>query len=240
MTDLKAVPGAAADAAGLSLALRLRARFADGSLVKAGRLLPERQLAEILGVGRAALRQALAELETEGLIWRRQGQGTFLAALRPRDAGPFFQSVSETSPAELMEVRQEVEPILARLCALRGSREQVARIQQAAAQSAGAESANAFEGHDLAFHRAIAEGANNRLFLAMFEAVSTVLRQADWRAVRQSTFSHSRRAEVTHQHDNIVNAIIARDPNTAEAAMRRHLDSVYQHLHRREPRTQDR
>jgi len=230
VTDLNTAPRSAAQTSELSLLLRLKAAFSDDTVVEAGRLLPERKLAQVLGVGRTALRQTLEELENEGLIWRRQGHGTFVSAVRPRADSPFLRSASETSPAELMEVRLEVEPILARLCALRGSREQVNRIRQAAVHSAESQSASAFEGHDLAFHRAVAEGANNRLFLAMFEAVSTVLLQADWRAVRQSTFSHSRRSEVSNQHDHIVQAITGRDPEAAEHAMRQHLESVYQHL----------
>ena len=43
------------------------------------RLPPERELAERLGVARETLRRALAELQTDGVLQRRQGAGTFVA-----------------------------------------------------------------------------------------------------------------------------------------------------------------
>jgi GntR family transcriptional repressor for pyruvate dehydrogenase complex len=212
---------------------RLRAALENGELVEAGRLPPERELAETIGVGRRSLRQALAHLEAEGIIWRRQGQGTFVSALRPREPDHFRDLASSTSPAEVMEVRLELEPVLARFCALRATRDQVERVRLAADHAAAAESSSAFETSDAAFHRALAEGANNSLFLAMFESITAVLRQSDWRAVRQSTFSHSRRSEVSHQHDDVVQAVVARDPFKAEQSMREHLLSVYAHLQNR-------
>jgi GntR family transcriptional repressor for pyruvate dehydrogenase complex len=216
-----------------TLLRRLRAALEDTSLIRDGRLLPERELAGAMGVGRSALRVALAQLEAEGLIWRQQGHGTFLSAMRPRQSDHFLKLASTTSPAEVMEVRLELEPLLARLSALRASADQIARLERAAARAATADSAMAFEVFDIGFHRALAEGANNGLFLAMFESVTAVLRQADWRAVRQSTFSHSRRSEVSHQHEEIVQAVRARDPGRAEDAMRAHLHSVYDHLQNR-------
>lgn len=210
---------------------RLLEGFEQDDIVQAGRLLPERILAEKLGVGRRALRQALARLEADGVIWRRQGQGTFLASMRSPEADSFLEAASGTSPDELMQVRIEVEPILARLASLQASRQQVDAIRKAANEAANADSARSFERTDFAFHRAVAEGASNTLLLAMFDLAMTVLRQADWRVARQGHFSHSRLSEVSTQHDDIVEAIAARDPKAAESAMRAHLKSVYDYLH---------
>jgi len=215
------------------LAQRLRTALEEGQIVKGGRLLPERELADHMGVGRRSLREALALLEAQGIIWRRQGQGTFVSAQRPRQSKQLFSSAIHTTPAELLEVRMELEPILARLCALRATREQVDRISRAAVHASQAETPEGFEISDLSFHRAVAEGANNSLFLAMFESLASVLKNSGWRALRQSTFSHSRRSEVSHQHHKVIEAIADRDPVAAEQAMRRHLSSVYEHLQNR-------
>lgn len=212
------------------LFLRLNEALNSGDLVRGGKLLPERELCERLNVGRYGLRQALARLEAEGIIWRRQGQGTFLSAVHPPRAEAFLEQASHTSPADMMEVRIEFEPILARLCALRASREQVQTIRQKAIFAAQANTSHSFEHSDFAFHRAVADGANNVLLLAMFDLATATLRRADWRVARQSTFSHSRLDAVSSEHEDIVTAIAERNPRAAETAMRAHLRSVYDFL----------
>ena len=82
---------------------RLRHAIEHGDVVRAGRLLPERDLAETIGVGRHQLRQVLANLEAEGVIWRRQGQGTFVTDLSPPQTDHFQRAALTTSPAEVME-----------------------------------------------------------------------------------------------------------------------------------------
>lgn len=212
------------------LLARLRAEIDSGRVIDRGRLMPERELAETLGISRRMLRQALAALETDGIIWRRQGQGTFVSALHPPRTDHFTDIAAITSPAELTEVRLELEPILARFCALRATGRQLQRLHEAAAHAAMAGETYAFASADAAFHRAVAQGANNALFLAMFESLISVLHQAGWRAVRQNGFNHFRQAEVSAQHAAILRAINDRDPAASEAAMRQHLTSVYDHL----------
>jgi GntR family transcriptional repressor for pyruvate dehydrogenase complex len=215
---------------GEDVSARVRHAIEHGDVVRGGRLLPERELAEAIGVGRHQLRQVLANLEAEGVIWRRQGHGTFVTDLSPPQIDHFQRAALTTSPVEVMDVRLELEPILARYCALRASADQIAKIKLAASTTARAESTTQFASSDAAFHRAIAEGTNNTLFMAMFESVMTVLLQADWRAMRNGTFSHSRRAEVSQQHEDVVDAIARREPVKAEQAMRRHITSVYAYL----------
>ena len=219
-----------AAASDVPLPARLRAAVDSGEIVTGGRLMPERELATALGVGRRSLRQALSELEAEGVIWRRQGHGTFVSALHPPRTDQLSEIAANTSPAELTEVRMELEPMLARFCALRAKRPQLQRLREAAEHASAVETSYAFSSADAAFHRAIAQGANNSLFLAMFESLMAVLAQAEWRAVRQNSFSHTRRVQVSHQHQDIVDSIVSRDPIAAETAMRAHLTSVYDHL----------
>jgi len=55
----------------------IRQIVSEGLLPSDGRLPTERHLAAELEAGRASVRRALDTLEAEGLIWRKQGKGTF-------------------------------------------------------------------------------------------------------------------------------------------------------------------
>ncbi|HEX7588291.1 MAG TPA: GntR family transcriptional regulator, partial [Anaerolineae bacterium] len=61
------------------IAERLTDRIKAGKLAIGSRLPPERELSQALGVNRMTLRQALHMLETQGLLVRRQGDGTYVA-----------------------------------------------------------------------------------------------------------------------------------------------------------------
>ena len=73
----------------------------------------ERDLAVDFGVSRRAIRRALAVLEAEGHIWRRQGKGTFVGPTPPSAAMSFARLSSRTNFSEVMEARIYLEPALA-------------------------------------------------------------------------------------------------------------------------------
>ncbi|MGJ3264444.1 MAG: FadR/GntR family transcriptional regulator, partial [Salinarimonas sp.] len=204
---------------------RLRAALGDGSFVEAGRVRPERDIAEALGVGRRAVRRALDALEAQGLIWRRQGQGTFVGAPPAPRVRRFAGLAALTSPAEIIEVRLEIEPVLARHAALRAAPVDVENLRRLAERSRDADSDAEYERWDSAFHRRIAEAMRNGLFLALFEAIEAVREDAVWRRLRESTRSPERRAGLAAEHLAVVEAIAARRPEAAERAMREHLSS---------------
>lgn len=63
----------------------------SGKLAPGSRLPPERELSELLGVNRMTLRQALHLLEAQGLLVRRQGDGTYVADPKiERQAGRLY------------------------------------------------------------------------------------------------------------------------------------------------------
>ncbi|GGK41792.1 FadR/GntR family transcriptional regulator [Salinarimonas ramus] len=205
---------------------RLREALGDPGFVEDGRVRPEREIAEALGVGRRAVRRALDALETEGLIWRRQGQGTFVSAPPAPKTRRFAGLAALTSPAEIMEVRLEIEPILARHAALRAAPVDVEGLRRLAERSRDAQSDAEYERYDGAFHRRIAEAMRNGLFLAVFEAIEAVREEPVWRRLREGTRPPERRLRLAGEHLAIVEAIAARSPDAAERAMREHLATI--------------
>lgn len=196
----------------ISLAEKLKDGFSNGDFVKDGRVIAERTLAEQLSVGRRALRKALDQLESEGLIWRRQGQGTFVGTPPTPRLRKLEGLATKTSPFEIMEVRQEIEPPMARFAALRASQADIDAMRNMIEKAASATTQADYEKWDSAFHQKLAESVKNTLFLAVFEAVNAVRREAAWARLRESSHSDTLIEELSTQHRDIVDAIEQRDP----------------------------
>lgn len=191
-----------------------------------GQLPPERELASELGVGRRALRLALAALEEEGLIWRRQGHGTFVSTHPMFSEAEISRLANRVSPIEVLEARLSVEPMLVARSTLRVSKAQIDQMHRLADAARRATDARTYETFDIAFHRKIAEGAGNALFLAMFEMVISVREMGNWRRVREYYYAHDGAELSYREHKLIIEAMADRDPAGAEAAMRDHLSQV--------------
>ena len=205
---------------------RLRALLEDSPFDKEQRLPSERVLAAQIGIGRRALRRALEVLEAEGRIWRHQGKGTFLGP-RPPEAHADLEELSKrTNPLEVMDVRLEIEPALARLAALRASNGDIERLLHLANKTASMSDADGRELWDSALHRAIAEVAGNSLLLAIFDMVDRIRQDATWRLLRERARSGARQQAYVDQHRRVIAAIAQREAHAAEQAMREHLELV--------------
>jgi DNA-binding FadR family transcriptional regulator len=205
---------------------RLRALLEETSSDKEQRLPPERVLAAQIGIGRRALRRALEVLEAEGRIWRHQGKGTFLGP-RPAEPHTSLDELSKrTNPLEVMDVRLEIEPALARLAALRASNGDIERLLHLADKTASMSDADGRELWDSALHRAIAEVAGNSLLLAIFDMVDRIRQNTTWRILRERARSGARQQIYIDQHRRVIAAIAQREAHAAERAMREHLEFV--------------
>lgn len=209
-----------------SLALeRLRSMLRDIPATGDSRLPTERQLAETMGISRRSVRRALEVLESEGLVWRRQGAGTF--------AGPRPDTLAEHTSldanfSEVMEVRLRVEPQLAQLAALRASPTAIARMHDIIGRLEATEDADGRELWDSALHREIARAADNRFFLMIFDSMDRARHDEAWRALRERARSRANLAQTMRQHRELVDAIADHDPIRAGAAMRAHLMSLHE------------
>lgn len=191
-----------------------------------GRLPPERELVVLLGVGRRAIRRALEVLETEGLIWRQQGSGTYIGPRPSIDAGVVTSLVKETNLAEVFEARIHLEPCLAGLAALRAQPQDVVRMRDLCDRIAVARDHDARELWDEALHRLIGQVAGNTLLFGVYRILEDVRRDEAWRALRERARSDAMLATYSQQHHAIVAAIGRRDPDASEAAMREHIATL--------------
>ncbi|MEM7488100.1 MAG: FCD domain-containing protein [Pseudomonadota bacterium] len=210
---------------------RLLDLIAAGELGPGGRLPTERALAERFGVPRRRVRQALDDLEAEGLVWRRQGSGTF--AGRPADpTGDLAARIAgETDPLQVMEARLCIEPTLAALSAERMTDEEIDRLRLLAERQVEALDPQAIEVWDGALHRMIADCARNRPLRTAFALLDRIRADPDWVAVRARARSRASIAVSHGEHARLIAAIAARDPEGARKAMHDHLATRAAALH---------
>ncbi|MBQ1202520.1 MAG: FadR family transcriptional regulator [Loktanella sp.] len=205
------------------LVAALRAGLVSNALTRNGRMISERALAIKMDVSRARLRRALSQLEQDGDIFRRQGQGTFVLP-PPLTHAPRVRSLAAAvTPRDVMEVRLEIEPALAAFAAERAPAESLRQLEGLCAATKKQPSADAFEIADDIFHYKIAQMAENPLFLSIYEEIRAVRRQAAWTKSGAHRKSVDLLDEAHDQHNDICTAIVRRDAQGAASAMHRHL-----------------
>ncbi|MCF7644054.1 FCD domain-containing protein [Bacillus subtilis] len=205
---------------------QLRALLADQTSDQEHRLPSERELAARFNVSRRALRAALDILENEGLIWRQQGQGTFSGERRPTGNMPVNQIATFTNPIEVMDVRIEIEPALARMAAARATPALIEQLEKLALKAEQADDVASWEKWDSAFHSKIADASGNQLFIAIMSIIDEIRRNNAWQQFRTRVRSTGRNSLSVTQHNAILDAIRRFHPLDAEEAMRTHLISL--------------
>ncbi|WP_102106733.1 FadR/GntR family transcriptional regulator [Oceaniglobus roseus] len=209
---------------------RLMDLIRGGGLSPEGRLPAERDLSERLGVGRRSVRLALDQLETEGLVWRRQGKGTF-AGLPADPTGDLAARIAgETDALQVMEARLCIEPELAALSAQRMLPAEVDRLRHLAERQVEAADAQATELWDGALHRLIAQCARNRPLLTAFALLDRIRGNPGWVQMRARARDPASLVVTHSEHMAIVEAIAARQPDLARIAMRDHLGTRFSAL----------
>ncbi|MFF2631723.1 FadR/GntR family transcriptional regulator [Microbacterium sp. NPDC058021] len=205
------------------VARRLMDLFTSGSIEPGTRLPPERQLATTLGVGRSAVREALAALEILGIVDVRPGSGTYLrgtaSELLPQTLR-WGLLIGPRKTGELLELRAGLEIYVARLAA---GRAEASTLQEIGAALERMRSSvgdlSAFAEADLDFHNALAAAAGNEQLVDLLHVVRSLLQVYADRAVRDE-------AEVRtaiDEHDAVGRAVRAGDEDAAASAMAVHM-----------------
>lgn len=195
-----------------------------GELGPGDRLPAERQLAVALGVGRVTLREALQQLENEGYIVRRRGVtgGAFVTDLaRPFAAWREGVLRDQKALQELWDLREAVEVQIVRLAAVRRTKGDLQALEEAGEQLLETETRAAFRRADLQFHGRLADAAQSpRLASLMYGTRGELFSPVEPNVVA----ARVRRA--AEGHDGVTEAVRAKDPDAAEAAMREHLQAA--------------
>lgn len=189
------------------------------------RLPSEQRMAQIMGVSRPVLRQALERLRSEDRIYSRKGSGHYVSDVaRDRPAVPFGALSSIADVRDFLRFRLNIEVESAALAA-RADQQRHVQIKMAHHRMTSA-LGNHHQGieEDLGFHLAVAQASGNRFYLLTMEALAEqmrfsvqLIRDLSGRSVAAKS------AAVLEEHAQIEAAIAARDPERARAAMKAHL-----------------
>ena len=170
-------------------------------------------MARQLGVSQTPIREALARLESEGLVNKTHLIGYSAA---PQLSAKQFN--------DLYELRLQLEPFAARKCAQIMTDEVIGQLaglcaeMEALAQNEGLDSYAQFAQLDMAFHDQIAVSANNELVVEALARLHTHVHL--FRLLFHARVTRS----AIEEHEKVLSAIKARDPDAAEAAMREHIE----------------
>jgi DNA-binding GntR family transcriptional regulator len=182
----------------------------DDGRMKPGVKYSVYQLAELLGISRTPVREALLRLEEVGLVKFEARQGFTILLPQPEEIAEIFAIRLALELPAVRKVAATADPEVARALV-----EQRQRMRAAAADGAEPE----FAQRDLRLHDLILEAAGN----ARARAIVKSLRETT-RLLGASTADKTRTLrDIDSEHGPIVDAIIAANPSMAEAAMRSHL-----------------
>ncbi len=195
----------------VSLLTRLREMVLDDE-IPPGTALSEVRLADRFGVSRTPVREALKQLQVEGLVEIRPKVGTFVRKISRREIG------------EMFEMKEVLEGMAARLLARRGRvpeldvlSQNIHESEMAAAAGDGAR----YAGLVHQFHQTIVEGSDNRKLIEHYTSLMNQL--AYHRMVLQSVQQPGRLLRSNDEHHRIMELILEKDGVGAEIAMREHV-----------------
>jgi GntR family transcriptional repressor for pyruvate dehydrogenase complex len=206
-------------------------------ILRPGERLPsERELSERLGVSRPSLREAVAELQSRGLLATRAGAGIYVADVLGSAFSPALIrlfAAHEEAVFDYIAFRRDLESIAAARAATYGSDTDLKVIQAVFDKMEAAHSKRnpADEAElDAEFHLAIIEASHNVILLHMMRSTFDLLREGVF-FNRQIMFKNRTTRDLLLEHHRAINdALQARDPEAAREAVVTHLSFIEQAL----------
>ena len=174
-----------------------------------GARLRETDLADRLGISRTPVREAIRQLEADGLV-----------AHLPRQ-GATIRSLEHAEVVELYEMRAVLEGTAARLAARAASDMELAELVALNTDLSAAPAGPPAREVNRQFHRMLLDAARNRFLVKSMSALQKTLL-----ILGPTTLADpSRATAAVEEHSAVLTALQARDGAKAEAAMRAHVDA---------------
>jgi GntR family transcriptional repressor for pyruvate dehydrogenase complex len=198
-----------------------------GNLKPGDQLPPERDLAQMLQVSRPSLREAMRGLQILGVVRSRQGGGAYISSLDAADLlGPlqFLITLNTQNVHALYESRVLIDGGIGRMAAVNISAADLERLRAIVGVQRGLVSDPlGFRVSDLEFHRTIMEASRNPFLVRVSHSLYVL--GMEYR--RMASEKPGVLTQSLRDHEAIVAALSARDPDAAETAMVQHMRNVH-------------
>jgi DNA-binding GntR family transcriptional regulator len=176
--------------------------------------LSEVRLAEHFQVSRTPIREALKQLQVEGLV-----------EIRPK-VGTFIRQITRREIVEMFELKEVLEGMAARLMARRGPASELALLDANVRESERALARGDIDGYPALvheFHETLLTGADNRKLEAHYR---TLMNQLAYHRMIVKTVAHpGRLARSVEEHRLVATLVREKDGVGAELAMRAHVSA---------------
>jgi len=205
---------------------QIRTMLTEGVLKPGDRLPSEREIADQMGVSRAAVREAFSALEMTGLIEVRPGEGSFVKSGDILTSFSLLQAmaVDEEQAGEMFEIRRSLEGESAWLAAQRRTDEDLKNIRHWLEQM-GKDFSHFSHGEvaDWEFHLAVAAASHNGLLLKVMHQLADAMRRTVSTARRRLWAIPGMPQRLWEEHAAVYQAIEAQDRNQARKRMAYHV-----------------
>jgi GntR family transcriptional repressor for pyruvate dehydrogenase complex len=209
------------------IADQIRSSILAGEFAPGDKLPPERELAEMFGVSRPSVREALNMLASAGLVMSYQGGGTVVMSLVETVAGnPLSEliRIEQERALDVIEVRKGMESWTAYYAAERALPEDLRRLEEIVdGMRRNLEGVKPSEDLDANFHIVIARATHNIVWLHLMQSLFDAMKEFQksvWRAVYLTPEDHHL---LFNHHQRIFEAIKEKDAAGARDAMIEHL-----------------
>ena len=211
------MPGPNFDRSALSTRVTelFRSQVTDGHWPLSSKIPTEAELVAWSGAGRNTVREAISSLVQAGILRREQGRGTFVVSTSDLRSS-VSRRVAATSRRDSLELRLALDAASARIAAVRRTEadtERLATLLDERRRAWACGDAHERVRADSALHRAVVGATHNALMQDVYEGLLGVFEEVQLHDVA------GEKDDLAQLHTDLVEAIVAGDPDRAAATM---------------------
>jgi GntR family transcriptional repressor for pyruvate dehydrogenase complex len=206
-----------------AVSVAIERAIVEGALTPGSALPTEQELSERFGVHRSTVREAIRQVEQEGLLQRREGRRLFVCLPGVHDLAPRATRLlllHQATFQELWDVALALEPLAARLAAKQRSDDDLALLDANLAASRREKKVARRVALDMEFHALVGRASHNRALMLAREPVGLLYNPTLQDIFKRLPQGHARNLEA---HEHILDALRARDAEVAAQWTRKHM-----------------